>query len=391
MPWALALLIACGAAETIRYARDAVPPAVRLALPAGAAPATLQAATPQAASPQAASPPRLTLRSTSTIPMPEGVPSAHASALAAFEDGELLAFWWAGARESAADVALYAARWKDGRWSAAQRIVERGELGRQLGFGVRRLGNPAAWVARDGRVHLYVVATGLGGWAASRIVHLVSSDQGRSFAAQRMLALSPLFNTSVLVRTNPVGLADGGWLLPAYFELGHKYPMLIAMDAQGAPQRSVRIGASTTSLQPALLPVSSTEVHALMRDHGAQRRIQRATSSDSGLTWQDQAALDLNNIDSSVAAIRLAEGGFAMAHNDSLGAPAAPRQWLRLSTSSDALRWHDAPDIRRGAQGEEFSYPSLLQIGHQLHVTFTAQRTAIGHQVYDIVAAVPAN
>ena len=92
-----------------------------------------------------------------------------------------------------------------------------------------------------------------------------------------------------------------------------------------------------------------------------------------------------------IAASRLAEGGFAMAHNDSLGAPAAPRQWLRLSTSSDALRWHDAPDIRRGAQGEEFSYPSLLQIGRQLHVTFTAQRAAIGHQVYDIVAAVPAN
>ena len=374
MPWAMALLGACVVAEGVRHAQQPAATAQRLAL------AAAQATTPPAA------PPRLSLRSVSTIPMPEGVPSAHGSALAAFDDGEVLAFWWAGARESAADVAVYAAHWKDGAWSAARRVVERGELSRQLGFGVRRLGNPAAWVARDGRVHLYVVATGLGGWAASRVVHLVSDDRGGRFAAQRVLPLSPLFNTSVLVRTNPVALADGGWLLPAYFELGNKYPMLVTMDAQGRPLRSVRIGASRTSLQPALLPVSATELHALMRDHGALHRIQRATSIDAGLHWRDEAALGLRNDDSSIAAIRLADAGFVMAHNDQLPEPAAPRQWLRLSTSTDAVHWGEAQDIRRGAPGDEFSYPSLLQVGGQLHLTFTLMRGAIAHHVYDIVA-----
>ena len=373
---ALLCLGVCVAAEIVRY--DAAPQIEPTAL-----------AVPERIADRAGpgTVPELKLRSTTRIPMPPGVPSAHASTLTALPSGELLVFWWAGARESAADVAIYGSRWSSGRWSAASRVVERHELGLQLGFGVRRLGNPVAWAARDGRLHLYAVATGLGGWAASRVVHLVSNDAGRSFAARRVLPLSPLFNTSVLVRSNPIATADGGWLLPAYFELGNKYPMLIAMDGQGRPLWTRRIGTSRASLQPALLGLSSTEIHALMRDHGVQHRIQRATSQDAGLSWQDQVPLDLNNDDNSVAALALAQGGFAMVHNDVLPAPAAPRQWLRLSTSSDALHWHGEQDIARGASGEEFSYPSLQQVGAQLHVTFTAQRDAIGHHVYDVVAA----
>ncbi|MFZ2653112.1 MAG: sialidase family protein [Burkholderiaceae bacterium] len=375
VPWALWSLAACAAAEGLRYAYRPVGELATFAIAAGAAFASGPAALPQ-----------LTLRSTALIPMPQGVPSAHASALAALDDGELLAFWWAGARESGGDVAIYTARWRNGHWSSARRIVEREQLSGQLGFGVRRLGNPTAWVARDGRVHLYAVATGAGGWAASRIVHLISSDRGRSFTVKRMLPLSPLFNTSVLVRSNPVALADGGWLLPAYFELGNKYPMLVAMDAQGEPLWSRRIGASTTSLQPALLATSATEIHALMRDQSAQQRIQQATSTDAGWNWQDNTALGLKNVDSSVAAIALLKGGFVMAHNDQLAQPATARQWLRLSTSSDAVSWREMQDVRRGALGDEFSYPSLVQIGRELHLSFTAKRGAIAHHVYDIAA-----
>jgi predicted neuraminidase len=374
--WALLCLGVCVAAEAVRYAQQPLREPVTLALaplPANDAPRNKL--------------PVLTLLSNGLIPAPEGAPSAHASTLAQLPGGELLALWWAGARESAPDVAVYASRWNGTRWSAPSRVVERHQLGRQLGFGVRRLGNPVAWVAGDGRVHLYLVATGLGGWAASRVVHMISDDAARSFAAQRVLALSPLFNTSTLVRTAAVATTDGGWLLPAYFELGNKYPLLIAMDVQGVPRWSRRIGASRSSLQPALMAVSPTEVHALMRDHGEHKRIQAAISRDAGETWLDQAPLPQLNHDSSVAAIRLADGGFVMAHNDQFAALEAGRHWLRLSVSDDARHWHASEDVVRGALGDEFSYPSLLQVGRLLHVTFTAQRGAIGHHVYAIAAA----
>ena len=89
----------------------------------------------------------LTERSADTIPMPPGVPAAHASALAALPNGELLACWWAGARESAPDVQIYIARWRDGHWSDARAIVDRRSLGKALHVGVRRIGNPVIWLS----------------------------------------------------------------------------------------------------------------------------------------------------------------------------------------------------------------------------------------------------
>jgi predicted neuraminidase len=374
---ALLCLVVAIAAEAMRHASRPARPNAMLAI---------EPAPASAAAPAAARLPQLEWLSTSMIPMPEGVPSAHASTLVALGGGELLALWWAGSRESAPDVAVYASAWQDERWTPARRIVERHELSAQLGFGVRRLGNPVAWVARDGRLHLYVVATGPGGWAAARVAHLISIDRGKTFKAKRVLPLSPLFNTSVLVRSHPVALDDGGWLLPAYFEMGHKMPMLIAMDAMGVPQWSRRIGASTASLQPALLPVSPTQLRAVMRDQSPQHRIRQALSQDAGLSWSDATALEAVNEDTAVAALRLAQGGYVMVHNDR-AAEGTPRHWLRLSTSADAGVWQAALDVQRGAPGEEYSYPSLLQIGDRLHLSYTFQRKAIAHRVYRIGAA----
>jgi predicted neuraminidase len=326
----------------------------------------------------------LSEETSTTIPMPAGVPAAHASALAAMPNGDLLATWWAGQRESAPDVRLYAAHRSDGRWSKPRMIVERHDLGRAIHMGVRRIGNPVLWVAADGRVHLYLVATGLGGWAAGRVAQLVSEDGGDSFKALRLLPLTPLWNTSVLVRTRPVGLADGGWLLPAYFELGRKYPMVISFDGLGEPRWIQRIGESVSSLQPALMPLSGTELRAVMRDIGPQRRVQQAQSLDGGLSWQDVPAAAVVNQDSSVAALQLVGGGYVLLHNDLLPGGGSPRQWLRLSTSIDGKTWQDGPDLRRGVAGDEFSYPSIVQIGNQLHITYTQQRSAIAHHVFDI-------
>ncbi len=386
MPCAVACFAACVAAEAMRYFAMAAAAPQALAQAQAQAQVTLPGR-PGGTPAHLLKVPRLKLNSSSLIPAAANAPSAHASTLAVLPNGELLVVWWAGARESAPDVAIYAATWHDGRWSPARRVLTREQLGEQLGFGVRRLGNPAVWVAGDGRIHLYVVATGLGGWAASRIVQMVSNDQAAQFSVVRVLPLSPLLNTSVLVRTPPIELTHGGWLLPAYFELGNKYPLVVAFSADGTPAWTRRIGRSTTSLQPTLVPVSATELHALMRDNGAQRRVQQAISVDMGRTWRDLPAAELINHDNSMVALRLTDGGYVLVHNDTLAPPATPRQWLRLSTSSDAMHWTAAPDVRRGAPGEEFSYPSAVQIGRQLHLTYTAQRAAIGHAVFDILTA----
>jgi predicted neuraminidase len=321
--------------------------------------------------------------SSSIIPMPAGVPSAHASAMASLPGDQMMAFWWAGSRESGPDVKVYAARFTAGSWGQPRLIASRETLAAALGFGVRRIGNPVSWTAPDGKIHLYVVATGLGGWAAARTVQMVSNDHGETFKVRRVLPMSPLFNTSVLVRTSPVALADGGWWLPAYFEIGIKYPMLMAFDNQGNPRWVARIGARTTSLQPALVPVSGLEAYAWMRDASPERKVQQAFSRDGGASWEDMDALDLPNHASSVAAKRLTKGGYLLVHNH-VEPGGTERNVLRLSLSKDARAWEHVLDVENGKAGEEFSYPTLQQIGDEMHITYTLRRTAIAHHVYRI-------
>jgi len=334
-------------------------------------PATVDAGAP--------SPVTLTEISRTIIPMPKGVPSAHASALAQLPQGDLISFWWAGSRESGPDVKVYASRWSNGQWSDNWVVASRDSLGDALGHGVRRIGNPVAWTAADGTVHLYVVATGLGGWAASRVVQLESHDEGRSFKVRRVLPMSPVFNTSVLVRSTPVGLADGGWWLPVYFEIGHKYPMLVSFDANGNPQRMTRIGARTRSLQPTLVPVSPTEVRAWMRDARKENSVvQQAVSHDGGTSWEDLGPTNISNLGTSLAVLRLRSGSLLMLANQGTSRKTA-RSTLTLSISADGQTWKPLTDIIAGQPGDEFSYPAMFQVGDELHITYTHQRRAIAH------------
>lgn len=362
----MAVVVMVAAAEGLRWTRGA-----RLA----AAPVPALAIVPGQAT--------LSELSRSLVPMPRNTPSAHASALATLPGDRMVTFWWAGSRESGPDVKVYASRWDGGSWSAPWEVASRASLGQALGFGVRRIGNPVAWTSRDGKVHLYVVATGLGGWAASRVVHMVSNTQGASFEVRRILPMSPLFNTSVLVRTSAVGLANGGWWLPVYFELGIKYPMLMSFDAEGEPTGLGRIGARTTTLQPSIVPVSGTEVRAWMRDASDERRVQHALSRDGGASWQDLPALDLHNENTSVATLRLANGEFLMLHNDQV-AGGSSRSTLRLSLSKDGHAWRKVADVASGPAGDEFSYPTMQLVGSELHLTYTHQRRAIAHHRYRI-------
>lgn len=363
---AIAMVLAAFGAELKRWTRDIsahrAPALVALADPAGV---------------------KVTPRSSSLIPMPPNVPSAHASAMAPLSGNRMIAFWWAGSRESGPDVKVYASRWADGKWGQPWVVASRASLGDALGFGVRRIGNPVAWTSADGKINLFVVATGLGGWAAARVVQLVSSDSGDRFTVKRLLPMSPLFNTSVLVRTAPVRLVNGGWGLPMYFELGIKYPMMMAFDMHGDPGWLSRIGTSTTALQPTIVPVSDQEFHAWMRDASDEQRVQYAHSRDGGVSWSDKPALDLPNHSTSLSALRLSNGSILMLHNHVVPGGSS-RNMLRLSLIKDARTWTHVLDVAHGKAGDEFSYPDLRQIGKQLHITYTSRREAIAHHVLDL-------
>jgi predicted neuraminidase len=317
----------------------------------------------------------------------------------------VLAFWFAGERESAPDVQIAMSMWDSTtqQWDAPQWVLSRESVRQALGVQVRRLGNPVAWADAQGRVHVFVVATGLGGWAASRVVHLIerpvvssaaSNDSSAplTFDIERILPLMPsvpMFNTSVLVRALPVPLQDGGALLPVYFEIGRKYPIALRLDPQGQMQGWVRMSERQDVLQPSVVALSETQWLALMRDSGAHGHVALSVSEDAGAHWQDLPDDTLGNPDSSVAVLRVGQDIW-LAHNPK----AQGRRVLELSrspitqTTIPTLSWQ-TQTLAQGVAGQEFSYPSMMlrEVKGQapeVWMSYTHLRSAIAYQRWQL-------
>lgn len=326
--------------------------------------------------------------------MPEGARAAHASSLLPMPAGHpaaLTLFWFSGERESGPLVQIVASRWlrATNQWTPPRAVVNRHRVAAQLGYGVRRLGNPVAWLDGQGRVHLFVVATGWGGWAASRILHLRQSSVGHrldelDFEPVRALPLSWLWNTSYLVRNAPLPLADGGMVLPVHFELGIKYPAALRFDRDGTFRGMVRISSRSHLLQPGLLPLGTQVWLALMRNEQHGGKIGVAQTLDGGQHWDDLPDLPLDNPDSAVATLALAPGQFLLAHNSSVGS----RGTLDLSQSGDGRNWTLLNRLEHGTADDEFSYPAMAWADGQLWLSYTVDRKYLAWQGFTVPAPV---
>ncbi len=325
-----------------------------------------------------------TLEARGSLPMPPDTLAAHASNLVAMPPNHpaaLTAFWFAGDRESAPNVQIAASQWSraDQQWTPARFVVNRHAMAAQLGYGLRRLGNPVAWLDTEGRMHLFVVATGLGGWAASRILQLRQTDPASdalTFEPVRMLPLSWLWNTSYLVRNPPVMLSDGGMVLPVHFELGLKHASALRFSAQGDFVGMVRISAQWDRLQPSLVMQSPTDWLALMRVQRPQGQIAVARTTDAGVHWVDMPDLHLDNPDSAVAGLGLRPERMVLAFNPS----AQGRTTLQLDQSSNGADWSVAAVLGQGEGLAEFSYPAMTWVEGKLWVSYTVDRKHIEWQ-----------
>lgn len=320
------------------------------------------------------------------VPMPAGTAAAHASTLLAMppdDPAALALFWFSGERESGplVQIAMSYVDRASQQWAKPRFVVNRHTMGDQLGYGLRRLGNPVAWRDAQGRIHLFVVATGWGGWAASRILHLQqmgtrSNLNDLQFEPVRVLPLSWLWNTSFLVRNAPLPLADGGMVLPVHFELGYKIPAALRFDAQGQFLGMVRMSSRNHALQPALVAQTPSQWMAYLRDERPNGKVGVAQTQDGGAHWQDLPDLALDNPDAAVAALSLGPNQFLLAHNPT----SSGRAQLDLSTSQDGVAWRAVQTLAQGAAEDEFSYPAMAWVDGSLWISYTVDRQRLAWQ-----------
>lgn len=321
------------------------------------------------------------------IDQPAKAPAAHASHLVALPDHPayaLAAFWFAGSKEARPDVRIAMSLWsrQQQTWTAPVWVVDRHSAAAVLGKGLLHLGNPVAWVDQQQRLHVFVVGTGLGGWAAARVLHLRQTSASSSSAAAPafdvvgQLPLGWLWNLSHLVRHAPLPLADGGMVLPLHFELGGHYPVFAWFSPDGEFQGLRRLTDVGQSLQPAPVAVDGKHWRAYLRTLAPRDKLQVVASTDAGQHWQLQPELNLSHRDSAVASLRLPSGEWMMARNPL----ERGRTQLVMHHSQNGLDWSPPITLAEGGNDSEYSYPSMVWSEDRLWVSYTHLRQGIAWQ-----------
>lgn len=241
----------------------------------------------------------------------------HSPSVTALPQGDLMAVWFAGSREGAADVDIRASRYEAdlGHWQEERVIATRAATRAAIGKPIRKLGNPVIALAPDQRLWLFYVSVSVGGWAGSAINVMVSEDLGGTWSAPRQLITSPVANISTLVRTAPVFHTDGSIGLPVYHEFLGKFPEYLYMDADARVVDKFRIADGTNSLQPTVVPLDNQRAVALLR-YAGKGHVLATMTEDGGRTWQAEWQVTPWNPNSSLAAVRSHRDSVLVAQNN---------------------------------------------------------------------------
>jgi predicted neuraminidase len=364
-----------------------------------------------------------------SLPTPANSQANHSPSLAALGDGALAMSWFGGSREGARDVKIFFAKFHGTHWSEGRAIMGTDQLMQQTGRYLTKLGNPMLYFDGE-RLHCWFVSVSLGGWGGARLNHMSSVDGGESWSEPRLLVASPFLNVSTLVRSTALPLMPQAGpvspapqqaavsretLLPAYFELSHKYPVFLRVDINSRILDRYPFGGRTGLLQPSVvrLPSADTILKASPSAEPAPNMPERknlsepliaffrrglavseakvftSQSLDQGKTWSEAQALGIPNGDASIV---------AWADQSRIWLVANPELGSRRSIASYSLPYSSPfpPDLALApaqildevpatlAGHQEFSYPSFARTQDgRLHLVYTADgRKRIRHRIW---------
>ncbi|MGD9722055.1 MAG: exo-alpha-sialidase [Pirellulales bacterium] len=307
----------------------------------------------------------------------------HPASIAELANGDLYIAYYGGDGEYAEVTAVYGMRKKpgDSRWSEPKIIAD---------TPFRSDGNAVVWQAPDGVVWLFYVCRFGDTWSTSRIKAKISHDGAHTWSDSFLIALE----AGMMVRGQPILLADGDYLLPVYHETGFDTEKVGAdstslfMRFNPASKKwteSAPIRSAKGNIQPAVAQLSAERLVAYCRrgggyGPGSEGFIVRSESHDGGRTWSEGRDTEFPNPNAAVDFLRLANGHLLLVYNNS-GTDRTPLT-VAISTDNDKSYPHRR-DI--GTGDHDYAYPYAIQTKDgKIHIVYTTDgRSVINHAVFD--------
>jgi predicted neuraminidase len=307
----------------------------------------------------------------------------HPASITELQNGDLYLVYYGGSGEYGDDSGVYGARLRKGesQWSKPARITPKPKWPE---------GNAVVWQAPDGVVWLFSVVRLGDTWSSSRIMARTSTD-----GAQAWKEPAPLTTEDgTMVRSKPIVLKGGDYLLPIYHETGQDREwvgpdttsLFLRYDVKNRRWTETnRIRSRLGNLQPAVAALTETYLVCYCRRGGDYKPrtdgyLIRSESRDGGRTWSRGVETSFPNPNAAVDFLRLHNGHLLLVYNDSMN----KRTPLTVAISTDNDKSY--PHRRNLAEGSgDFAYPFAIQTRDgKIHVIYTShRRTVINHAVFE--------
>jgi predicted neuraminidase len=307
----------------------------------------------------------------------------HPASFTELANGDLYLAYYGGGGEYEDESKVWGMRKVKGeaKWTEPKIIADTPFLGE---------GNPVVWEAPDGIVWLFYVQRYGDTWSSSRIHCKISRDGAQTWSDSFVLAFEP----GMMVRSRPIVLNTGEYLLGVYHETGEDREKVgkrtCSLFLRYDPKTHVwtpseRIYSRQGNLQPSVVQINDSHLITYSRRGGDYEPtldgwLVRAESFDGGHTWTKGKDSIFPNPNAATDFIKLQNGHLMLVYNHSMNA----RDPLTVAISTDNDRTYPFR-VNLGEGNLDFAYPVALQTKDGLiHVIYTAnERTTVYHAVFD--------
>ena len=295
-------------------------------------------------------------------------PSCHASTIVELSDGELLAAWFGGSRESADDVKIFMSRKPlQTSWTTPQIVAQDPEHHASW--------NPVLFQTNDGDLLLFYKT---GPYVAAWRGHMKRSTDGGITWSEPYDYDEALFGA---IKDKPIQQKSGRIIAPSSDERGGKWQVHFEISDDNAKTwrkiGPIKAPEGARVIQPSIITLKDGTLRALCRSSNGYIAV--TESHDNGDSWSDITFTDFPHNNSGIDVITTKTGMHLMVCNPlglSENQDTGPRTPLSIMKSQDGLNWQKLIDLE--TDEGEYSYPAIIE-GNDgtIHITYTWRREKI--------------